>query len=502
MNNCVVYARFSSDNQRDESIDAQVRACRDFCKRSGMIITHIYADEARSATTDRRPEFQQMIADSASGDFKFVLVHKLDRFSRDRYDSAFYKRQLKNNGVRLMSVLENLDDSPESIILESVLEGMAEYYSRNLAREVMKGQLENAYKCKHTGGRTPYGFSLNGDKQLIINPEEAEVVRVIYEMYTRGDGYKAICTRLDEMRARTRNGRNFSAGTVREILTNEKYSGVYVFNRSAPKANGKRNNHASKSPDEIIRIPGGCPAIVSEETFRTVKTRMSKNLRTGGRYNAKRMYILSGVIHCGACGGGMSGSSIRGGRSKKLYHYYICNSKKYNKSCKAKSINADTAEDLVLRLLLDKAMAPTAIHSAAEAVLETMGSIFDNQSQRLDELKSAMSSIDTQIANLIAVISEGVFSPAIKSKLEDLEHRRDELEKEIRKISSSDKSDVPKSVLSVEKSIIQHKDLLRSDRTVQRTVIDEIVDDIRVFPDRLECDVNFFRLYPVRLSPP
>ncbi len=130
----VLYARFSSDNQREESIEAQLRAMHEYCQRAGAVVTHEYCDRAKSATTDDRPEFLNMIADAKEHEFDFVVVHKLDRFSRNRYDSAYYKRELRKNGVSLLSVLEHMDDSPESIILESVMECMSEYYSRNLAR--------------------------------------------------------------------------------------------------------------------------------------------------------------------------------------------------------------------------------------------------------------------------------------------------------------------------------------------------------------------------------
>lgn len=131
------YARFSSDNQRSESIDAQIRHMNQFCKQNHWQVVATYTDEARSATTDNRPQFQQMINDSSKGLFDIVLVHKLDRFSRDRYDSAIYKKKLKKNNVRLCSVLERLDNTPESIMMESVLEGMAEYYSKNLSTGII-----------------------------------------------------------------------------------------------------------------------------------------------------------------------------------------------------------------------------------------------------------------------------------------------------------------------------------------------------------------------------
>ena len=159
-NKVALYARFSSDNQRSESIDAQLRAMKAYCEQHKFVVVNTYIDEAKSATTDRRPAFQQMINDSSTHSFNILLVHKLDRFARNRYDSAVYKRELKKNGVTVFSVLENLDDSPESIMMEAVLEGMAEYYSQNLARETMKGLRENALQCKHTGGIPPLGLIL------------------------------------------------------------------------------------------------------------------------------------------------------------------------------------------------------------------------------------------------------------------------------------------------------------------------------------------------------
>ena len=191
------YARFSSDNQRSESIDAQIRAMNQFCKQNHWQVVSTYTDEARSATTDNRPQFQQMIADSGKGLFDIVLVHKLDRFSRDRYDSAIYKKKLKKNHVKLCSVLERMDDSPESIMMEAVLEGMSEYYSKNLAREVMKGMNETALQCKHTGGCPPLGYDLDENRHLVINGQEAQAVRIIFRMFADGYGYTTIIEYLN-----------------------------------------------------------------------------------------------------------------------------------------------------------------------------------------------------------------------------------------------------------------------------------------------------------------
>ena len=205
----VAYARFSSDNQREESIDAQLRAIREYCERKEYVLVDTYVDEAESAMTDDRPSFLRMIDDAENATWSVVLVHKLDRFSRNRYDSAIYKRKLKEYGIRVESVLEHLDDSPESVILESVLEGMAEYYSLNLGREVKKGHHENALKCMHNGGPPPYGFDVAPDGTYAINEHEAEAIRKLYEMVTHGYTLQQVAAELTDQGYYRRDGKPF-----------------------------------------------------------------------------------------------------------------------------------------------------------------------------------------------------------------------------------------------------------------------------------------------------
>lgn len=214
----VLYARFSSELQRTESIDAQIRAMKQYCKEQHWEVVGTYVDEALSGTTDRRPSFQMMIADSEKKKFDIVLVHKLDRFCRNRYDSANYKYILRKNGVKLCSVLEKLDGSPESIILEGLLEAMAEYYSSNLAREVMKGLKENAYHCKHTGGSPPLGYDLDEDKRMIINPKETECVRMIFWMYINGYGRTEMASILNKNGYVNKRGKPFTKDSFLSIL--------------------------------------------------------------------------------------------------------------------------------------------------------------------------------------------------------------------------------------------------------------------------------------------
>ena len=207
--NGVIYARYSCDHQREESIEGQVRECREFADRQNINIVGVYADKALTGKTDRRPQFQKMIKDSERKQFDVVIVWKLDRFSRNRYDSATYKHKLKKNDIKVLSAKENITDTPEGIILESMLEGMAEYYSAELAVKINRGLTENALKCKFNGGTMPLGYMKGPDQRLIINPETAPVVVEIFTRYVEGETIREIIASLNERGIKTTRGKPF-----------------------------------------------------------------------------------------------------------------------------------------------------------------------------------------------------------------------------------------------------------------------------------------------------
>ena len=417
----VIYARYSSDNQREESIDAQVRAIKEYAAKEGISIIKIYADEAKTATTDKRPEFLNMMKDAETGTFDAVIVHKLDRFSRDRFDSAYYKRHLKKCGVRLISVLENLDDSPESIILESVLEGMAEYYSRNLAREVMKGMKETAYQCKHTGGTPPLGFDVGPDQTYKINEREADAVRLIFEMYANGKGYGAIIDALNEKGFKTKKGKPFGKNSIHDLLKNEKYIGVFVFNKSFQKLNGKRNSHKLKSDDEIIRIPGGCPAIVSRELWERVQNKMEENRRASGSYSAKAVYILSGRIFCGKCGAAMTGKRAKMGRNKTEYTYYECSTRKSKRACDMKPINKEYAEQKVIDALYNNLFSDEIIDTATDNIYSHVVAQNTEIPEIIKKYEKQLQDVEREISNIVNAVAKGMFHESMIGKMDELE---------------------------------------------------------------------------------
>jgi site-specific DNA recombinase len=344
-----IYMRFSSEMQREESIDAQRRAINDYAKKNDIIIVSEYADKAKSGTSSKRPKFLEMIDDSKNDVFDIVLIHKLDRFARNRKDSITYRMILRKNNVELVSVLENLDGSPESIILESVLEGMAEYFSVNLAREIQKGKIESAMKCRHMGGTPALGYDVEPEtKRYSINKKEADIIHLIFKMYSEGQTYNDIINVLNIYGYKTKRGNKFGKNSIHDIITNERYTGVYIYNKIKEKnLDGKRNSHCFKSIKEQIRIENGIPAIISKQLWEKVQYERNNRSNNVGNLTQRKKYLLNGKVKCGICGGIYTGTSAGKGRQLR----YVCNKKNGKEKCYNTPINKNQLENLVLEKL-------------------------------------------------------------------------------------------------------------------------------------------------------
>ena len=423
----VIYARYSSDNQRHESIDAQIRACEQYAKDAGLIVFKTYIDEARSATNDDRPQFKQMLLDSKKHEFQFIIVHKMARFARNRYDSAIHKNELKKNRVQLLSVLEKLDGSPESIMMESIIEGMAEYYSVNLSREVMKGMKENALKCLHTGGKPPLGYDVDPvTKKYIINEDEAEIVRLIFKMYVNGFGYNAIIDKLNELDYTSKYGRTISKSSLSNLLDNEKYMGVYTFNISAPR-NSLEIKHYSgsrKPEDQIIRVADGIPAIITKEDFEKVRLRKAANKKATATFKAKEVYLLSGLVTCGECGARMIGNTKNSGTRKIKHVTYRCGNRYSKHKCSNKEIRREYLEDFVLDQMMYKLFTPSNIRTFTTELQKMVKTQNPEVHAQLARLKKEKASLTTQQTNLVTAIKLG---QALEILIPELNHIKEKL---------------------------------------------------------------------------
>lgn len=481
MSKAAIYARYSSDNQREESIEAQVRAIKEYCGREGIEVVATYVDEAKSATTDDRPEFLRMIKDSQAGLWSLVIVHKLDRFARNRYDSAFYKRELRRAGVRLVSITEQLDDSPESIILESVLEGMAEYYSRNLAREVMKGMKENAYQAKFCGGTPPLGYDVI-DGKYVINETEAQWVRLIFDMYTTSRTYKQIIDALNERGARTKRDRPFAKNSIHSILKNERYSGVYVFNK------GTKKLHNIEKED-VIRVEDGIPAIISREIWEKAQARLRS--RRQGANSAKRTFLLTGHVVCSKCGGAMTGNGYMA--KGKEYSYYRCAQKKRNFQCDMPDVAQDTLENLVLESLSQIVFNEALMDRIANLVNEYAETQNQEQAEELSYLKQELEKAQNKINNLVDFVAQGLGNRDIHDKLKTEGERRDTLMNRLRELET--KQQIPITRDMIKHYLSRYATALEETKSAEdiKEVIDALVDTIIVQPaGRAKINFRFF----------
>lgn len=480
-----LYARFSSDNQRTESIDAQIRAMTEYCRQQHWQIVATYTDEAKSATTDNRPQFQQLINDSFKGIFDIILVHKLDRFSRNRYDSAIYRKKLEKNNVRLCSVLERLDNSPEGIILESVLDGLSMYYSANLRREVMKGMYETAFGCKHTGGCTPLGYCLDENKKLKIIPEEAEAVKIIFEMFEQGYGYGEIINYLNDKGYRTKKGRIFGKNSLYEILGNEKYTGVYIFNKASAKKSGtnKRNNHSYKSYDEVIRVENGCPQIISKELFERVQKRRMANKHIAGSYHSREFYLLSGQIFCGICGKRLQGNLRFSGRNKNRLATYRCNT--HRSECSCKEINKDYLDQYITELLQEKMFNSKAMHR----IVNRLNSYIKKYNRQYDDAYASVEAeydeVCKSLGNLTEAIEKGVITESIVNRAEALEKQKTEIQIKLNDMHRF----IPLKYDDFSPLISEFKGLKRNTEEF-RTFVQRYVIKITAFSKHLEIELN------------
>jgi len=393
MKKAVFYGRYSSANQTEQSIEGQLHVCEKYAAENGITIVRHYIDRAMSATTDRRPQFQQMIADSRHGSFDTVLVYKLDRFARNRYDSAIHKKKLRDNGVHVVSATEPLSDTPEGIILEGMLESIDEYFSQELSRKCKRGLKESCDKGYFICNTVPLGYK-KIDRRLEIDPETAPLIRRIFDEYVGGKSAATIARELNEQ-GLTVNGRAFLSETVRHWLCNEVFIGRY------------------HTGENIVNVP----AVVDEDVFAKALERKAAARK---KYRERRpgvKYFLTGKAVCMKCGTGLCGHPIR-----NTYNYYWC------RNCRSHLIQAEPLHEKV-RYALFEYLTPDKIRELAAAAYR------EYQNAQPEDptvpLRAELKQVQKKIENATAAILTGLDSEAVRKALADLETRAGILTDEI-----------------------------------------------------------------------
>ena len=460
----VIYARYSSDNQREESIEGQIRECTAFAKKNDITVLKHYIDRAYSARTDHRPAFQEMIKDSDKHLFDMVIVWKLDRFSRDRYDSARYKVLLKKNNARVVSATEVISSGADGILLESVLEGFAEYYSADLAETVTRGMTENALKCKFNGGSMPIGYVIDEEQHFQIDPLTAPFVLEAFKLYIEGATMKELIDFFKEKGIKNKNGGDINYNSIQRMLNNRRYIGEYAF--------------------RDIVVPDGIPAIIPKELFDRVQAKLAKNKKSPARHKAEEDYLLTTKLFCGCCGAYMCGDSGKG-RSGEVHRYYKCVSiKKRRATCSKKSVRKDWIEDIVVNAIMKMLMSDTTI----DAIVSALMTLQDAENVNLPLYEKQLKETNVAINNLLNAIQAGILNRSTKERFDQLEAARDELENKI----AAEKLAKPRIT---EEQLRFFLDRFRKldvrQLSHRRMLIDTFINAVFLYDDKLVLTYNF-----------
>ena len=409
MRKAVIYARYSCEKQTEQSIEGQLRVCNEFAERNGYTVIHNYIDRAVSGKTDKREQFQQMLKDSGNKTFEFVIVYKLDRFARNRYDSAMNKATLKKNGVKVLSACEQITDTPEGIILESMIEGMAEYYSAELSQKVKRGMRESCLKGNAAGIQPVFGYCIV-DKKYKIVESEAAIVRKLFADYVSGTTIKELVEWLKISGIRSHRGNVFSFGRVSEMLHNPKYIG--------------KCKYGGEVYENMIE------PIIDEQTFYRAQEKLTENVHKAARSKAAEKFILSGKLICAECGELMVGES---GTSKtgEIYTYYKCAAKKKRaQNCTSKAVRKEVIEKAVYKAIIRALQDDNFIREVARKAVEIHNADIE-ESAELKILNRQKADIDKQLANITNAICQGIFNQHTQAKMIELSNTQQALETQI-----------------------------------------------------------------------
>ena len=477
----ILYGRFSSNNQREESIDAQIRAMKEYCERNNIEIVGIYTDEAQTGKFDTRDDFQRMMHDVFKNHvlIDLILVHKFNRFARNKYDSAIYKKRLKDIGVKVVSVTQNIDDTPEGAMMESFLEAMDEYYSANLALEVQKGLRENALKGMHTGGTVPFGLTLDENKRYIPY-ENAEAIKRIFSEYVQGKPMHKIAEDLTADGYRNQRGKPIAERSLYEFLHNEKYIGNYIYTLKGA---------------ETIRLDGIIPPIISRELWDMAQKRNKKAKARVGK--SERVYFLTEKAVCGYCGASVSGagSKTRKSDGKKIYYYQCIGKFKLKNGCKASSIQKLHFEQAVIETVLETVMDDAAIWNISKLAHEKMLEQIAKPKISTQALKDELAELfekEKRLAHMY--MNSKIDAKILDAESHELSSRKHTIETELKARKQQEKHDI-QSAEQIYKFLTDYISCMFAENVhdkeeFKRLLINTFVDSITLLNDEIVVEIK------------
>ena len=452
MKTAVIYARYSCEKQTEQSIEGQLRVCHEYASRNDFVIADIYIDRAMSGTNDHRTDFQRMLKDSVKRAWDYVLVYKLDRFSRNKYETAMHKKTLRDNGIRLISATENIPDTPEGIILESLLEGMAEYYSAELSQKVKRGFRESREKGFFTGGHLLFGYQVQ-DKKIMVHPDEAQIVRKIFEDCASGKMVKTTIQELHEMGVLCR-GKPFARSTLYRLLGNEKYAGICRYDGQV--------------------FTNIYPQIIPDSLFSLVKNKLVSNKY--GKHPPDVYYLLKNKLICGYCEKSVQ-SEAGTSQNGAVMRYYKCSGKKREfMNCELRPIRKEELEKMVLDATYE-ALEEDQISKIADGILEAYKKQEEDQTL-VRILEQELRDTERGIQNLLKALENGIVTDSTKERLEQLEKRKGELLEKLHIERAREKLQITKE------EIVKY--LSTAIRKGPRLLVDLLIRKVVLWNDRIE----------------
>ncbi len=467
MKTAVIYARYSSDSQTEQSIEGQLRVCKQYAEKNDLLIVDQYIDRAMTGTNDNRASFQQMLKDSKKSQWKVVIVYKLDRFSRNKFESVVNRKKLSDNGVELVSAMENIPDTPEGKLFLAVIEGFNEYFSEDLKQKVNRGLRESWIKGNATGGGQIFGYDVV-NKKYVINEYEADIVKQVFTKYAQG--YKAvkIAEDLKVQNAMRKCGKLVNARYVYIILHDKRYIGEVV--------------HQGELYTNIF------PPIIPYELWKQVDAINQDNKIAPSRKKEIFDYILSGKLICGKCKHRMSGESGTS-RNGSIHYYYVCNSKRKQRfDCDCKAVKKQELEDLVIEITLGMLSKNSTIIKIAQTIVKMHEQIMNDESPLLllqEKRSIAIKSAD----NIVKAIEQGIINEFTKDRLAGLQEEINALDIEINK--EKQRTYAYLSVEEVERYLLSQVFEDAKDIKARKVLVNTFIQKILWYGDQLTIVYNF-----------
>lgn len=468
----IAYYRYSSHRQGEQSIEGQRAEAEKWAAAHGYTIIKEYIDRAMTGTNDDREQFQLMLRELERLHPAVLILWKVDRMGRNKEEIAFNKYRCKKNGVKVIYTAESIPDSPEGVILESVLEGMAEYYSLQLSQNIRRGQRVSASKAQSTGGNRPLGYVTDDKMKFQIDPEGAAIVRQVFDRYVKGETQAEIVRSLNAQGLRTLKKKPFTHNSLRTMLKNEKYIGIYTYK------------------DEV-RIDGGVPAIIDVETFMKAQEMLKVNKRAPSHKWTKADYILTEKLFCGMCGDmmvGVSGTSKSGAK----HHYYVCSNrrgeKKARSTCTKKNVRQAWIEGLVLRetkaLLYNDELLDFIAENTYQYYLSE-----NTDTAYTDALQANLNEVEKALGNLLKAVEAGIFNDTTKTRMDELEDQKRQILAAIERTKLRSGLELTKDHILF--FLLQFRELDFDDLECQKRLIATFVNSIFVYDDKVTITFNY-----------